>query len=843
MFWYLLYPLRGTTKPPVLSHDHPIRKAFFNYGTAAARRWLLALLIPVAIGVVLCYPALFLYYDNPATGSSNLPHHVWTSARLHTGSPITPPDIEMRQMWIYGSYMKVLDPQVIAKALKIQNFVLGLGSQRDTDGLEHEAFGRPELDYGELNASLVPANARAGALTWGYHSPLMYWNCTMSLIHGDRDSLSTINRQAHRRTFMNLTMRPTSVFAGKTFEKNNLTAADALVLTFFNVPNLGIGELWDQRMKELADYMPDLWSLFPATGMIIHSKLFRLMNAVLSYPLEMPIISRVANALGDVGHLSLAAVTMNLILLRVLSLVFSPDVASFCAFAAVALVIDFSFHLTFFLAVLSVDVKRMELKDSLDRANRSQSGPRASQVSNWQVWKYFLSSRPLPASTRIAGSAAIVGCVSILNWHFFDWESQKRAFKQVAGLIPPERSATTGHNHMSVPHSFGQTRTPAAWLRMQEYHTAKEVISVVKPDSHSFLARVYDPLMIVLAGADRTGAAAQKQNWLQRTEALIDDHLFAFLFVLIFSVAFVVILLRYLLYNDLPDEEDLEETEDSFLTIKDLPKSHGLDIIKLTACGRGQMASVGLDRLRLLIVTTDGYLTELDFQLHNHHTLLFREVDVFIWLAYTETETGNCYMHTFTAREGQNASICLQSSLQHDSLNCKGFAHAAEALHWVDSAGVWESCAAQAIIGIRKRPQITQATSEDSKERGYNNGTTNFLHTLRSRRRIVENAIGARRHDNDDWEAYTLSTSGDFYTTPLHPSSATVDEADPLFVSSAGPICKLGARSVAVGFGNGIKIVALGHERFEELGSGIDTGGAGYIGSVSRRGKQNKKQL
>ncbi|KAL9073311.1 MAG: hypothetical protein Q9157_004788 [Trypethelium eluteriae] len=250
------------------------RKAFFNYGTAAARRWLLALLIPVAIGVVLCYPALFLYYDNPATGSSNLPHHVWTSARLHTGSPTTPPDIEMRQMWIYGSYMKALDPQVMAKALRIQNFVLGLGSQRDADGLEHDEFGRPELNYGELNASLVPSDAKAGALTWGYHSPLMYWNCTMSLIHSDRDSLSTINSQAHRRTFMNLTMRPTSVFAGKTFEKNDLTAADALVLTFFNVPNLGIGELWDQRMKELADYMPDLWSLFPATGIITHSKLY-----------------------------------------------------------------------------------------------------------------------------------------------------------------------------------------------------------------------------------------------------------------------------------------------------------------------------------------------------------------------------------------------------------------------------------------------------------------------------------------------------------------------------------------------------------------------------------------
>lgn len=41
-------------------------------------------------------------------------------------------------------------------------------------------------------------------------------------------------------------------------------------------------------------------------------------------------------------------------------------------------------------------------------------------------------------------------------------------------------------------------------------------------------------------------------------------------------------------------------------------------------------------------------------------------------------------------------------------------------------------------------------------------------------------------------------------------------EEEQLFVSKPGPIVKVGKRSVAVGFGNALKILSLGSERFEE---------------------------
>ena len=42
---------------------------------------------------------------------------------------------------------------------------------------------------------------------------------------------------------------------------------------------------------------------------------------------------------------------------------------------------------------------------------------------------------------------------------------------------------------------------------------------------------------------------------------------------------------------------------------------------------------------------------------------------------------------------------------------------------------------------------------------------------------------------------------------------------DELFVAAAGPIVKLGKRSIAVGFGNTVKVVTLGKESFDGLSS------------------------
>ncbi|KAK5020305.1 hypothetical protein LTR16_004021 [Cryomyces antarcticus] len=540
----------------------------------------------VAVGVVLCYPVVFLYED-PTAGYSNLPHHVWTSASLFNGRQDSSPDVEMRQLWIHGSYMKALDQRVLQQALVIQDTAFG----EDIDCMSPGTAERRAPPYVQPPGS---TSTQIEGFKWGYHSPLMHWNCSASAIDADDDILNTINEQAHRRSYFNFTLRPTSVFAGKSFARSKLLAADALVITLFSRFSVRTSLAWEERFASLAEQSQDRWSTYPTDGKVRRSQLyefrfqpmstrddlilaiaysfmafyvmvslrklravksrfglaitaltqiatsitasfticgilkinlaqvpreaypfvvlviglenmFRLINAVIAVSPEMPIHHRMANALGDVGHLSLAASAQNLLLLWVLSRLSSPGVSAFCAFAAVALVFDFFFHLTFFVAVLSVDVRRMELRDSLDRVNSSHL--RAKSIGPEQhTWMYALVQGKMPFSTRIAGSAVMVTFVMGLNWHYFDNENQAQTVLQFLRKLWRQRRLSAALMPAPVPPPMNRTRTPTAWLKMQDYDTAKEIIQFIRPQAHSLIARIYDPLIIVLHGADRSGA-------------------------------------------------------------------------------------------------------------------------------------------------------------------------------------------------------------------------------------------------------------------------------------------------------------------------------------------------
>jgi hypothetical protein len=129
------------------------------------------------------------------------------------------------------------------------------------------------------------------------------------------------------------------------------------------------------------------------TGIVNLSRRFRLINVVLETPPEMPPHQRIGNALGEVGHLSLAVAFQNLALIYFCSRLVSPWVADFCIFAAVTLVFDFVYHITFFVAVLSVDVQRMELSDSLERVELTQKMKKTRQER--QSWLTALRERVL----------------------------------------------------------------------------------------------------------------------------------------------------------------------------------------------------------------------------------------------------------------------------------------------------------------------------------------------------------------------------------------------------------------------------------------------------------------
>lgn len=322
---------------------------------------------------------------------------------------------------------------------------------------------------------------------------------------------------------------------------------------------------------------------------------FRLVNAAIVTPLQGTTSTRIAEALGQTSHIALAGVSQNLLILWVLYKIVAPGVAAFCIFAAIALTFDFLLLLTFFVAVLSVDVRRTELSDSLDNAETRRKERGRAYTMDRNTWMSAVIRGETPISTRIAGTIVMIGFILVLQWHFFDREHPLRTLSRL------RQPFSSDHQLSSPPASLhiNQARTPTSWLRMQDHETAREVIQVIKPNAHSYIARVYDPLILVLDGSNRTPTGAGIQTFLPAVYDFAKHQSTPFIMSVIFVVAAVSLFMNYLLWNEEDtshDDDSNSHKEDPLLAVATLAQGHALDIAMLTASPDGVVVSVGLDR-------------------------------------------------------------------------------------------------------------------------------------------------------------------------------------------------------------------------------------------------------
>lgn len=573
---------------------------------------------------------------------------------------------------MHGDYMSAIDQTVLHKALDVQDVLIDGGF--DAEGPS------PTIAVARGNMGCIEPGP---GQNWGWQSPLMYWNCSHEALDLDGDILRTINARSKTQTPLNITLRPSTVFAGKIFANTKLRAADALVFTLFDqTKDSELGEKWDMRAGALAEGLGSHWTLFPRDGQILRSRLyefrvkpmtklddiflagsyiitavyvvlrmmqlravkswfglliticvkmaiciiasfslctslgidlaripkpwfpavvfcyglgniFRLINAVLETPPEMPPQQRIGNALGEVGHLSLAVAFQNLALIYLCSRFVSPWVADFCVFAAVTLVFDFVYHLTFFVAVLSVDVQRMELSDSIGQADLAQGSNKRKPER--QPWFAALIEGTTPLSTRFAGTVAIFSIILAINWHFFDFSDQHISLDTVRKKLMFKKQRRNNVTQWTSP-PINQARSPAEWLKLQDHNTAKELFATFKPSAHSLIARIYDPLLVVRKGAqgrDKPQAPTTIMAYLRR---FAQGHAFPAALMAVFLIAGVTLLMNYLLWTGLPEITDDEEEKQTCFCVKTLPTQQALDIVQMSSCSKGHIASVSLDR-------------------------------------------------------------------------------------------------------------------------------------------------------------------------------------------------------------------------------------------------------
>ncbi|KAI0023538.1 sterol-sensing domain of SREBP cleavage-activation-domain-containing protein [Xylariomycetidae sp. FL0641] len=321
--------------------------------------------------------------------------------------------------------------------------------------------------------------------------------------------------------------------------------------------------------------------------------IFRLINAVILTPSEHSTSHRVGHAFGETAHIALASVAQNLLILCGLSKMVSPGVSAFCTFAAIALVFDFFYMSTFFLSVLSVDVRRTELSDALAKASIRMHRSHSDYHSR-QTWVDAMLQGKIAMSTRIAGTIVMIGFVLIAQWHFFETEGLLRT---VAHLIRhPFRHSLNPTRSPSLV-DVHQARSPTSWLRLQDHETAREVIHVIKPDAHSYTARVLDPYIFVLKGSDRM--LSTHERWFSPAVYDFARHQLApFVVTVLVLAALVRLLMNYLLWDELSESSTSKSTkDDSLLSVRTLSRGHHLDVAMVSASSTGHLVSVGLDRI------------------------------------------------------------------------------------------------------------------------------------------------------------------------------------------------------------------------------------------------------
>jgi hypothetical protein len=228
------------------------------------------MLFSVSIAVLVCYPTVSLSRSSAATFTTKLPRHIWTSARPFVGDQSVSADVTVRQVWIHGDYMGALELNVLSDAHDIQNaLVRGIFPPIDRKDATSAASDHDDSPPNDGCNWIVGDDQ-----SWGFHSPLMYWDCSSAAIRSDEDRLSTIHKESTGRSYLNFTLRPSTVFAGKSFVDNKLVAADALVITIFDKSSDVHASPWDRRFRKLAVLYADRWLFYPDSGSNLRSQLY-----------------------------------------------------------------------------------------------------------------------------------------------------------------------------------------------------------------------------------------------------------------------------------------------------------------------------------------------------------------------------------------------------------------------------------------------------------------------------------------------------------------------------------------------------------------------------------------
>jgi hypothetical protein len=183
-------------------------------------------------------------------------------------------------------------------------------------------------------------------------------------------------------------------------------------------------------------------------------------------------------------------------------------------------------------------------------------------------------------------------------------------------------------------------------------------------------------------------------------------------------------------------------------------------------------------------------------------------------LAYVDAGTEDLVIRTYLP-EDETDVIYSYNPVDARNGHRQSWAAEREITRRVHSPGTWEALSNGSIVGVRRRRPPTDG-------HGKLPAAVPILRHFSNSRQDTTPSSGS---DDDPWEAWVMShleTTSDVEERllddfPMESRSRTKAYVPTqLMISELGPMAKLGTMSVAVGFGNMVKVISVGHEHFDK---------------------------
>lgn len=217
-------------------------------------------------------------------------------------------------------------------------------------------------------------------------------------------------------------------------------------------------------------------------------------------------------------------------------------------------------------------------------------------------------------------------------------------------------------------------------------------------------------------------------------------------------------------------------------------------------------------------------------------------------VAYMDAENaGTVIVHSLQIENRSKNTICLRVERDPREIRCLGFEAATEHHHWITKVEGWDTTDMNMIMGVRRREK--EESLGEARPSCIETQLGEWINTfLSATLKVIAVDFGSAHTEeypkvsakpplNSTWEGWAMSASGKitYYDIPdVVSTNGPPGSSDRLLIKKIGPVTKYGHKSIAVAFGNIIKVLYFGREEdqneFEEsdgnsLLSGSFTGG------------------